>query len=188
MENGFERHQAYVNQCDNLEDETPHYLERIKVHANLNAFSEVYHEEALDHAKELDCRRNRGVSPGPLAGLVFAAEDIISFKNHKLTCAAHVLNNYRAPDCATVLHKILDADGIIPGKTNTDEFAMGAFGEHSVFGAVKNPLIHSGVAGGSSSGSAAVIAAGLCDLAPHPSGAGRCGKIKIRSGRYHGGF
>ncbi|RMI26243.1 MAG: Asp-tRNA(Asn)/Glu-tRNA(Gln) amidotransferase subunit GatA [Calditrichaeota bacterium] len=141
------------------------YLARIEELRPLNAFIEVYAEEARRQAAEMDARRAQGKPLGKLAGLVLAIKDNICIKAHRVTCASRMLENFVSPYHATVIEKILAEDGLIIGKTNLDEFAMGSSTENSYFGSARNPVDDRRVAGGSSGGSAVAVAAGMADLA-----------------------
>ncbi len=134
-------------------------LERIKkVDSNINSYITILEESALAKAREVDKRIQRGEKPGILAGLPVAIKDNICVKNVKTTCASRMLNNFIAPYDSTVVKKIKNEDGIIIGKTNLDEFAMGSSTEHSYFGPTRNPWDPERVPGGSSGGSAAAVA------------------------------
>ncbi len=165
MESARVRHQQYVRGQFRLTDVVETYLARIETQKYLNAFIQVYADEARERARELDERRAKGESLGALAGLVIAVKDNIVIKDHLTTCASHILDHFVAPYHATVVEKILQADGVIIGKTNLDEFAMGSSTENSYFGAVRNPVDPERVPGGSSGGSAVAVAAGMADLA-----------------------
>lgn len=102
---------------------------------------------------------------GKLAGKVIAIKSNISVKGMHLSCASRTLENYKAGYDATVIEKIKDEGGIIIGMTNMDEFACGSSGETSYFGPTKNPAALNLIPGGSSSGSAAAVAADFCDMA-----------------------
>lgn len=148
-----------------LRDKVQKYLERIIAYQHLNAFIDVYSEEVLDKASQIDERIERGEKTGKLAGLVFAIKDNISIKGKRLTCASKILQNYLSLYDATVIEKIIQEDGLIIGKTNMDEFAMGSSNENSAFGIVKNPYEENHVPGGSSGGSAVAVAKKMCDVA-----------------------
>lgn len=137
------------------------YLARIGEHARLNAFLEVYEEEALAQARAVDAKLASGKA-GALAGMVVGVKDVISHKGHKLRAASRILGDFEAQFTATALQRMLDEDAIVVGSLNCDEFAMGSSNENSAFGPVLNPLDPEYVPGGSSGGTAAAVAAGLC--------------------------
>jgi len=131
----------------------------------INAFVEVFEQDALAQAKAVDEKRARGEKLGPLAGVPVAIKDNILYKGHKATCCSKMLANYVAPYTSTVVEKLLAADAVIIGRTNMDEFAMGSTNQTSAWGIVKNPVDTERVPGGSSGGSAAAVAAGMVPLA-----------------------
>jgi aspartyl-tRNA(Asn)/glutamyl-tRNA(Gln) amidotransferase subunit A len=135
------------------------YLHNIDAAKSLNAFITVFREQALERARALDKKLASGESVGKLFGLPIAIKDNIAVKGEKLTCASNILSNFTSIYSATVIDRLIDADAILIGKTNMDEFAMGSSNENSAFGAVKNPLDQTLVPGGSSGGSAAAVAA-----------------------------
>ena len=137
------------------------YLNRIEANRHLNAFLQVYADEALRQAEQVQSKIQAGEG-GALAGLIVAVKDNIAIRHKALTCGSRMLENFISPYDATVVGKLRAADAIIIGKTNMDEFAMGSSNENSAFGAVANPYDHSRVPGGSSGGSAAAVAAGMC--------------------------
>lgn len=142
-------------------------LESLKVikelNPKINAFLEVYEEEALKKAEEIDAKPLD--KRGRLAGLPIAIKDNILYKGHKATCASKMLENFVAPYNASVVEKLLKEGAIIIGRTNMDEFAMGSSNENSAFGPVKNPHDLTRVPGGSSGGSAAAVASGMVSVA-----------------------
>jgi aspartyl-tRNA(Asn)/glutamyl-tRNA(Gln) amidotransferase subunit A len=140
-------------------------LERIEKTTELNAFITVDKEGAIRSAEELKRRITAGGKTGRLAGLLVAVKDNISTKGLRTTCASRMLENYVPVYDATVVEKIKREDGIIIGKTNMDEFAMGSSTETSFFGPTRNFFNHSRVAGGSSGGSAVSLATGVVELA-----------------------
>ncbi|MDO8549113.1 MAG: Asp-tRNA(Asn)/Glu-tRNA(Gln) amidotransferase subunit GatA [Ignavibacteria bacterium] len=140
------------------------FLTRINEHKNLNAFNFVFEEDALNVAKRIEEKIKSG-KHGKLAGAVIAVKDVLSIKDKPITCSSKILKDFKSLYTATALQKMIDEDAIIIGKTNCDEFAMGSSNENSAFGNVLNPVDNSRVPGGSSGGSAAAVAANLCDAA-----------------------
>src|SRR4030042_1519248 len=115
---------------------------------------------------------------GLLSGKVIAVKANINVAGLNASCGSKVLENYKSPYDATVIQKIKEEDGLIIGFANMDEFACGWSGETSAFGATKNPQALEFVAGGSSSGSAAAVAADFCDIA---LGSDTGGSIRVPS-------
>lgn len=135
-----------------------------KKDTEIKAFIEVYREEALKAAKEVDRRIGEG-SAGPLAGLVIAVKNNIAVMGKRLTCGSMMLANHTAAYNATVVERLVAADAIIIGSVNLDEFACGSDGSYSALQTTRNPLDLERVPGGSSAGSGAAVAAGMCDAA-----------------------
>lgn len=147
------------------EELTSHFLQRI--HAKdpgLNAFITVDPERALARAREMDKLLARGEG-GPLVGIPIAHKDIFCTKGMKTSCGSRMLDNFISPYDAAVVEKLELAGTVLLGKTNMDEFAMGSSSETGYFGAVRNPWDRGKVAGGSSGGSAAAVAARLVPAA-----------------------
>jgi len=140
---------------------TKSYLDRITEHKNLNAFLEVYEEEALENAQRID-RKVQDGKAGKLAGMVIGIKDNICYKDHKVSASSKILDNFESLFSATAVERLIDEDAIIIGRLNCDEFAMGSTNENSAYGPVLNPLNTELVPGGSSGGSAAAVAANLC--------------------------
>lgn len=136
-----------------------HYLQNIKSKKHLNAFLEVFEEEAIARAKELDAKTNK---KGKLYGLVIGIKDNICYKNHTVSAASKMLKNFESLYSATAVENLLAEDAIIIGRLNCDEFAMGGSNENSAFGAVLNEIDNTRVSGGSSGGSAVAVQAGMC--------------------------
>jgi aspartyl-tRNA(Asn)/glutamyl-tRNA(Gln) amidotransferase subunit A len=138
------------------------YLQNIKANHHLNAFLEVYDEEALEYAALLDANRKSGKRSGKLHGVIIGLKDVISYKNHKLSASSKILENFQSVYNATVTERLLKEEAIIIGRQNCDEFAMGSSNENSAFGNVLNPIDNTRVPGGSSGGSAVSVQADLC--------------------------
>ncbi len=122
-------------------------------------------ERALQSARRVDESIARGNPPGPLAGVPIAIKDVILTKGVRTTCGSRLLAGYIPPYDATAIQRIEAAGGVILGKTNCDEFAMGSSNENSAFGPTRNPVALDRVPGGSSGGSAAAVAQGTAVLA-----------------------
>jgi aspartyl-tRNA(Asn)/glutamyl-tRNA(Gln) amidotransferase subunit A len=124
----------------------------------IQAFNSVWADRALEQAKLAD----DGKRPGPLSGLPIAVKDNLCTSFGLTTCSSKMLANFKAPYDATVIKKLESAGAVIIGKTNLDEFAMGSSTENSATKVTRNPWDTSRVPGGSSGGSAAALAAGMC--------------------------
>ncbi|MAQ47459.1 MAG: Asp-tRNA(Asn)/Glu-tRNA(Gln) amidotransferase GatCAB subunit A [Flavobacteriales bacterium] len=140
------------------------YLDNISKHSKLNAFVEVYKEESIKRAKEIDSKIIQKKS-GKLAGLVIGIKDNICYKNHECSAASKILKGFKSPYSATVIKRVLAEDAIILGRLNCDEFAMGSSNENSIYGPTRNPINIDFVPGGSSGASASAVKANLCQIA-----------------------
>ena len=142
-----------------VEEITKAHLDKIEnVDSKVDAFLYVAKEEALNEAKALDEKLSKGEDLGILGGVPLVIKDNISVKCMQNTCASKILEGYISPYDATVSEKVKAEGGIILGKLNMDEFAMGSSTENSAFKITKNPFDLERVPGGSSGGSAAAVA------------------------------
>jgi aspartyl-tRNA(Asn)/glutamyl-tRNA(Gln) amidotransferase subunit A len=142
------------------------FLSRIEAHnPKLNAFLSVRGPQTLLKAEALDKKRAHNQPLGKMAGIPIAIKDNMHIAQEITTCASQFLRNYRAPFHATAVHLMEEADALLIGKTNMDEFAMGSSNENSSFGGVRNPWDLNCVPGGSSGGSSAAVAARLSLIA-----------------------
>ncbi len=139
-----------------------YYIKNIEQNQHLNAFLEVYNEDALERAAQLDAKRAAGQPIGKLHGVIVGLKDVISYKAHKLSAGSRILENFQAVYNATAVEKLLQEDAIIIGRQNCDEFAMGSSNENSAYGSVLNAVDNTRVPGGSSGGSAVSVQAKLC--------------------------
>lgn len=137
------------------------YLEKIKKNKKLNLFIEVFEEEALLKAEEIDKKILKGTA-GKLAGMVVGLKDNICYKDHEVTAGSKILNGFKSLYSATAVERLIKEDAIIIGRLNCDEFAMGSTNKNSIYGPAKNPKNEKKVTGGSSGGSAAAVSAELC--------------------------
>ena len=131
----------------------------------INAYLAVRPESVIEDARDVDRRVAAGESTGVLAGVPIAIKDAICTRGLETTCASRILEGFVPPYDATVIARLREADAVILGKTNMDQFGMGSSNENTGFEICKNPLDTARVPGGSSGGSAAALAAGTAVLA-----------------------
>ena len=154
-------HSEIDRQSITCEATVEHYLKRIAENSRLNAFIEVYGEEALERARELDLRKKAGGPVGKLFGVVVGIKDVICYKGHTVSAGSKMLKGFTSLYHATAVERLLQEDAIIIGNLNCDEFAMGSSNENSAYGKVLNAQDETRVPGGSSGGSAVAVQAGL---------------------------
>ena len=142
------------------------HLDRIaSVDTEVHAFLYVDSERALAAAARVDAKISNGEAVGPLAGVPLALKDVLTYAGAPTTCGSKILEGWIPPYTATVTQRLLDADLVILGKTNMDEFAMGSSTENSAYGPTRNPWALDRIPGGSGGGSAASLAAFEAPLA-----------------------
>ena len=144
--------QAHLDRIEETEDRVQAFLARMG-------------DAALEKARAVDAKLGSGEAIGPLAGVPVALKDIFTTRGVPTTCGSKILEDYRPPYDATITTKLDQADAIVVGKTNMDEFAMGSSGENSAFQLSRNPWDLERVPGGSSAGSVAAVAAFQAPLA-----------------------
>lgn len=145
-----------------IEDITKAYIDRInEKEKDVQAFITLLTNEAMEQAKEIQNKKEKGEITGDLTGIPIGIKDNICTKGIKTTCASKMLENFVSPYDATVIEKLNDQNIINLGKLNMDEFAMGGSTEYSYFKKTKNPWNLNKVPGGSSGGSAAAVASNL---------------------------
>ncbi len=153
----------FINGTHSCVSRVTRFLNNIDKKKHLNVFLSVYDQEALLRAQHIDEKILTGTA-GKLAGLVVGLKDVLCYKDHPLQASSKILDGFVSQFNATAVQRLLDADAIIIGRQNCDEFAMGSSNENSAFGPVLNDLDNTRVPGGSSGGSAVAIMADLCDV------------------------
>lgn len=152
-----EYHQYLLNNQNGCVETVKFYLTQIEKYKHLNAFIEVFEEDALQQAVALDKSRKEGKPLGKLHGVIVSIKDVICYKGHKVTAASKILENYTSIYNATAVENLLAEGAIIIGRNNCDEFAMGSSSENSYYGIIKNGIDETRVPGGSSGGSAVAV-------------------------------
>jgi len=146
-----------------LEQIVQQYLSKIKASEHLNIYVEVFQEEALLRAKELQQQIETDPDNiGPLHGMVISIKDVLCYKDHDVTAGSKMLSGFRSQFTSTAVQRAIDAGAIIIGRTNCDEFAMGSTNENSFYGPTLNGLDKERVPGGSSGGAAVAIQMNTC--------------------------
>ena len=159
-------HDAFIKGELTASEITAYFLQRIQtLDSDLQSFLNIFADRAMAKAEALDAKRASGTAVGKLAGVPIAIKDNIQIQGETTTCGSKFLSNYVAPFDATVIRLIEKQDGILIGKTNLDEFAMGSSTEHSAYQMTRNPWNLSCAPGGSSGGSAAAVGGRLAPIA-----------------------
>ena len=140
---------------------TEYYLKNIKAKSHLNVFLDVYEQDALKKAAEVDAKIAAGKA-GKLAGMVVGLKDVLCQKDKGLQASSKILDKFISQFTGTAVQRLIDEDAIIIGRQNCDEFAMGSSNENSAFGPVLNDIDNTRVPGGSSGASAVAVQADLC--------------------------
>jgi aspartyl-tRNA(Asn)/glutamyl-tRNA(Gln) amidotransferase subunit A len=139
-----------------------HYARIAAVDPEIHSYLALTEERAMAQAARVDAAAKAGDALGPLAGVPVGIKDVLATRGVVTTAGSKILEGYRPPYDATVVARLEAAGAVVLGKLNCDEFAMGSSNENSAYGPVRNPRAMDRVPGGSSGGSAASVAAGLC--------------------------
>lgn len=141
-----------------------YFIAQCEKHKDLNAFIEIF-DDVIEKAQKIDKKIAKGEKVGKLAGIPIAIKDNILYQGKQMSCASKFLKDFIAPYSSTIVKKLLQEDAIIFARSNMDEFAMGGSCENSCYGVCKNAIDPTRVAGGSSGGSAVMVACGMCPVA-----------------------
>jgi aspartyl-tRNA(Asn)/glutamyl-tRNA(Gln) amidotransferase subunit A len=156
-------HELLTRRQVSSEELTRAYIDRIeRLDPQIKSYVTVTGELAVQQAREVDRRIKNGERLSPLTGIPYSAKDSISTRDVNTTCSSKILEGYKPFYDSTAVEKLKTAQAILLGKTNMDEFGMGSSTENSGFFTTRNPWNLEHVPGGSSGGSAAAVAAGLC--------------------------
>ena len=163
MANIASYHQALKDGTTTVKQTVEAFLARIDEQKHLNAYLEVFSDEALERAESIDKKLADGTA-GRLAGVVIGIKDNICYEGHQVNASSKILEGFESLYSSTAVEKLLAEDAVIIGRLNCDEFAMGSSNENSYFGNALNPIDNERVPGGSSGGSAVAVAADLCHV------------------------
>jgi aspartyl-tRNA(Asn)/glutamyl-tRNA(Gln) amidotransferase subunit A len=139
-----------------------HYDRIAAVDPEIHSYLALTRDRAIEQAARIDAAAKAGDPLGPLAGVPIGIKDVLAMRGVPTTAGSKILEGYHPPYDATAVAKLEAAGAVLLGKLNCDEFAMGSSNENSAYGPVRNPRALDRVPGGSSGGSAAAVAAGLC--------------------------
>lgn len=155
-------HKSIHNGEASFTETVNYYLSQIDVNKGLNAFVNVFAEDALARAAALDQQKQEGLPLGKLAGVVISIKDNICYKGHIATAGSKILEGYHSPFSATAVEKLVNEGAIIIGTTNCDQFGMGSMSTNSHYGPVHNGADPELIAGGSSGGAAVSVQMDMC--------------------------
>ena len=155
-------HKSIYNGEASFTETVKYYLSQIDVNKGLNAFVNVFAEDAIAKATALDQQKQEGLPLGKLAGVVISIKDNICYKGHIATAGSKILEGYHSPFSATAVEKLVNEGAIIIGTTNCDQFGMGSMSTNSHYGPVRNGADPELIAGGSSGGAAVSVQMDMC--------------------------
>ena len=158
-------HEAIAKGETTFLNQVNYHLNQIEKNKDLNAFVNVFADDAIANANELDKKAKNNKKVGRLAGVVISIKDNICYENHITTAGSLILEGYKSPFSATAVQKLIDEDAIIIGTTNCDQFGMGSSSVNSHYGPVKNAIGENLISGGSSGGAAVSVQSDQCMIA-----------------------